>query len=451
MSSKWGSIFRMLNIFRSKDPQFEFLLGKDYLAQGNYKKALFHFKTACQYYKDDNSRIKSLENAIIAASRLKNPQEVFNLSYQLSKLVARTSRSDVSRLLPYLEQSWHAALLLKDDNLSLEKLGEVTVLTFLAYLASMKYEDCRKVLQKARSYLPSTDLHLSYMEEALKILSSDESFIKDWRFPSLSVPKEFSILMERAEAVARSHANLKMAMEVKPASIDVNGEATVFITLRAQAPMTITQLDLEHLPRGLRMTSSNVPTLPLQLKAGESVTIEYLVRAQLDGKWKIGPMKVNYKVIDESKTSGRKFGVEFTVKSDDVELLVHAPEAVVDLQVKLFMRKEINEEDQVARQKMELACTVANPGEQMIENLLLSVTYPKELELVEGTNNKRILELATSEEYEFSLVLKPKDDQSLQSLVGKEITVSATAGDDEIGRKTIILSEDLLFLSDDSD
>ncbi len=439
MSSKIGSILGKLNIFKSKDPQFEFLLGKDYLAQGNYKKALYHFKTAFQHYKDDHSRINALENAIIAATKLKDPQEAFNLSYQLSRLVAKTSRSDATRLLPYLERAWQAALLLKNDMLSSEKLGEVTLLTFLAYLAAMKFTDCQKVLEKSRTYLPSGDLYVSYMEKSIQMLFSEESLIEDWRLPSISAPKEFEALIERAEAVARAHSTLKINMDVQPESVFVNEEVKIIVTVKAFAPLTVIQLSLEHLPRGLRMSTSSIPPLPFRLVRGESLTIEYIVRAQLEGTWDLGPVSVKYKIIDESRSSDKKIGLEFIVRSNKKQLTVSGPHAQLEPNISISLQKELVDEDgERELHVFDVTCSIRNSGERVIENLLLSIEYPNDLELVEGTRIKRILELSGGEEYDFPLRLRPKDSLNLHALIGKELTFLAVSDDGSIQAQKVV-------------
>ncbi len=447
MSGIVSNLLKKLNVFGSKDPQLEFLIGKDYLAKGNYKKALHHFKEAYKSFKDESSRVSALENAIIASTRLKDPNEVFSLSYQLARLIAKNFSVDAMKLQPYLEQARQAALQLKAASPSFDKLGEVTVLTFLAHLASMEFQNCRSLLEKSRVYLSNNDDEsLKYMEEALKILSSEESLIRNWRFPSISVPREFHRLVERAEAVARAHANLRIELQADPSFVPVGKKLQVRVTLRAQSPLMITNVELEHLPRGLRMVASKAPSSSFKLEQGESFDFHYTVFAQLEGTWLLGPVVVKYKIGDTSRYDGKQIDVEFVVKSKKVEVEVRSPSAQLHPNMRIYL--EMVEE----KRSLVLECSLKNDGERIIENLEIFIDHPTELELIEGTVSKRIFELHPREEYAFTLRFIPKNGIPLSTLSGKKIKLRASASDDVNVESTLMITDDIFIeLEDEND
>ena len=127
------------------------------------------------------------------------------------------------------------------------------------------------------------------------------------------------------------------------------------------------------------------------------------------------------------------------MRSDKKQLTVSGPRAQLEPNISISLQKEsVDEDGEREVHIFDVTCSIRNSGETVIENLLLSIEYPEELELLEGTRTNRILELSGGQEYDFPLRLRPKESLTLQALIGKELTFLAVSDDGSIQAQRVV-------------
>ena len=330
-------------------------------------------------------KLLSLDNAALSAENAEMYDKASEFYYQ-SVLHLVSNNHPYKEILVAIDRS------LRMNKISQKQIYSSNLLQYLKFLIFLSLKQFDKLAflyeQNRRDF---SDSYGKAIHKAWTLIHDADTFTQKETLPKIEIPPEFNTILTNAEEVMQrcSLCYAEIFQTEEDSIIEKGTDFSVSATLTAYAPISIHHILLKTGTRG-RIISNSLPELPLNLSTGENYTLNFDLIPNLPGKWKIGPLVLNYKIPNEEG--------EYPGSSN--KLKVTAKDAAPAM--KIHMNPETVEED------MEYSITiiVENIGKTSLQDVKIDVEIPDGVEVSQGTQEKIISSLAEGETFEFEISVK---------------------------------------------
>lgn len=366
-----------------KNPQQDFLLGRDAFAEKSYNKALRHFEKAFSGFSDLKMKSSSIVNAATSAEYAENYGVASKYYYQsvLLKLQAKDPTSDV---LKNIEKSYYLSRKIDKSPLNVYKL------LYLRYITLLSLKD----IKGATAIVPEydslvNDEHFAAIRLTNELIHSDKSFDEKTNLPFVKRPKEFDRIFNDASkyitGISACRANISLSTDTsieKGEKFSVTGEIKAFILIN------IKEIILKTGTRGNLVDHQS--SAPKMLGKGDSHKESFGVVPLLSGNWELGPLVVRYSLESDDKKL-------FEIHSDTINVSIREAKPSVDLDLKVVTVEEDFE--------YELIISVKNNGLTAVNDLKIITEIPERIEIKQGFPEKLISGLNEQQSFDFSVFI----------------------------------------------
>ncbi|MHA2238908.1 MAG: hypothetical protein ACXAB2_11130 [Candidatus Hodarchaeales archaeon] len=368
--------------FFRTDPQYEFEKATLAFENKKYKSAFKSFEKAYRHFDTQEMKLLSLDNAALSA-------ENAEMYTKASEFYFQSMLNLISNNHPY-----KVILQAIDRCLRMNKLNDKPIYSsnqflyfkFLIFLSLKQFDKLSLLYDKNRRDF--TDSYGNAIHSAWKLIQDADTFIQKEPLPKISLPSEFQVILTNAEEIMQrcSLCYIEISLTDKDLIIEKGTEFSLSATLTAHAPISIHNILLKTGAKG-RIISNSLPELPLNLSTGENYTINYDLVPNLPGKWKIGPLILDYRIPNEEG--------EYPGNSNRINISAKDAEPTMKIQ----MTSETIEEDL----KYLITILVENVGKIALQNVKIGLELPDGVEVFQGTKEKIISSLAEGETFEFEV------------------------------------------------
>jgi hypothetical protein len=371
-------------LFRT-DPQYEFEKATHAFENKQFKIAFKSFEKAFRHFDTREMKLLALDNAALSAENAEMYTKASENYYQ-SILHLVSNNHPNKEILVAIDRT------LRMNKLSHKQIYPSNLLQYFKFLIFLSLKQFDKLtLLYNQNRKEFSDSYGKAILKAWKLIHDANTFVQKETLPKTGLPPEFQKIFSNAEEIMQrcSLCYSEISQTDKESIIEKGTEFSVSATLTAHAPISIHNILLKTGSRG-RIISDSLPELPLKLSTGENYTITFDLIPNLPGKWKIGPLVLNYKIPNEEG--------EYPGSSN--KLKVTAKDAAPAM--KIHMNPETIEEDM----EYSITITVENVGKISLQDVKIGVELPTGVEVSQGTSEKIISSLTEGETFEFDISVK---------------------------------------------
>jgi len=371
--------------------------GMGYVSKNKWDKALNEFEKAAEQFLKAKQFEKVEKNYLRAAEcsiRKKDFKKV--LENQHRAAILRLSLNDYIHAAKYYMANEKLTSQIRLYQFALLFLN----LAGLCHLVIGDYRQFSKYEEKTRKY--HSLLHektrrqniISKIWNGITRRNEDELVVAKKISGKLKLDPLEKKLVEDAIALAEKALSIKLILRTKKKGVGVGDPFSLAASLSSPEKLSLMELTIKY-PRNMAMVTDFA--LPRDLVS--RVKIDAKAKGSLPGKILIGPMTLICKDIAERV---------LMVVSDQIELKIYPPES--NLQIRFSLQANVVS----VGEEVEALVYLSNASKGEAINITAKLDIPEEIEIIQGTMEKRIHALAPGEKMSFLMVLQPNKTGDFQ-------------------------------------
>ncbi|MFX0068121.1 MAG: hypothetical protein ACFFA1_06365 [Promethearchaeota archaeon] len=364
--------------------------GREYVSKNKWDKALTEFEKAAEQFLKAKKFQKVERNYLRAAKcsiRIKDSRRA--LENQHRAAILRLSLNDSIRAVKYYLANEKLASQIRLYQFALLYLN----LAGLCYLVVGDYKKFSKCEEKTRKYHSLLDEKtrdqniISKIWNCITERNEDELVMAKKILGKLKLDPLERRLAEDAIGLAEKALSIKLILKTEKRGVDVGDHFSLAASLSSPEKLSLMGLTIKY-PRNMAMVSDFA--LPRDLVS--KVKIDAKAKGSLPGKILIGPMTLTCRDMAERV---------LMVVSDQIELSIQPPES--NLQIGFSLQTDVVS----VGEEVEAFVDLSNKSKGEAVNITAKLDIPEEIEIIQGTTEKRIHALAPGERMSFPMVLQP--------------------------------------------
>ncbi|MFX1486410.1 MAG: hypothetical protein ACFFBS_04860 [Promethearchaeota archaeon] len=366
--------------------------GREYVSKNKWDKALIEFEKAAEQFLKAG-QFEEVERNYSRATKCSLREKNFKkaLENKHRAAILRLSLDDLIGAAKYYAANEKLASQIRLYQFALLYLN----LNGLCYLVAgnyTKFSKCEEKTRKYRSLLNErTEDHnvISKIWNSITKRDADELGMAKKVFRELKLSPQERRLVENGITLAEKALRVNLSLTVERKEVGVGEHFGLVASLNSPEKLSLMEFTMKY-PRNMAM----VTDFALPRDSVSKVKIDAKAKGSLPGKILIGPMKLLCKDRAERV---------LMVVSDQIELSIHPPESIVEIQFSLHANiVSVGEE-------VEATMDLSNMSKGEATNIVARLDIPEEIEIIQGTIEKRIHALAPGERMSFLMVLQPNN------------------------------------------
>ncbi|MFX0096593.1 MAG: hypothetical protein ACFE7E_02410 [Candidatus Hodarchaeota archaeon] len=364
--------------------------GREYVSKNKWDKALTEFeKAADQFLKAE--QFEKVEKNYLRAAKCSIRIKDFGraLENQHRAAILGLSLNDFIRAVKYYLANEKLASQIRLYQFALLYLN----LAGLCYLVVGDYKKFSKCEEKTRKYHSLLDEKIRRQNIISRIWNGitgrneDELVMAKKTIGKLRLDPLERKLLEDAIGLAEKSLSIELTIRTEKRGVGVGDLFVLTASLSSPEELSLVEIAIKY-PRNMAMVTDFA--LPRDLVS--KVKIDAEAKGSLPGKILIGPMTLICK--DRAERT-------LMVVSDQKELDIYPPES--NLQIRFSLQTNIVS----VGEEVEAFVDLSNTSKGEAVNITAKLNIPEEIEIVQGTIEKRIHALAPGEKMSFPMVLQP--------------------------------------------
>lgn len=371
--------------------------GREYISKNKWDKALNEFEKAAEQFLKANQFEKAEKN-YLRATRCSLREKNFKkaLENQHRAAILKLSLDDLIGAAKYYTANERLTSQIRLYQFALLYLN----LAGLCHLVAGDYRVFSKCEEKTRKYHSLLDEKagnqniISRIWTSITKRSADELGMAKKVLEKLKLDPKERRLAENGIELAEKSLSVDLILTVERKGVGVGEHFSLVASLSSPEKLSLMEFTMKY-PRNMAMVTDF--TLPRSLVS--RVKIDAKAKGSLPGKILIGPMRLMCKDRTERV---------LMVVSDQIELSIYPPASIIEIEFSLETNTvSVGEE-------VEAIMDLSNTSKGEATNIVAKLDIPEEIQIVQGTIEKRIHALAPGESMSFPVVLQANNAGDFQ-------------------------------------